>query len=326
MLRDTGWSDLNPESLVAAPCLIEQTLCVASDERPQFAKNLDYARSILDAWRESENDMDGMPLVNVEWKSVVYTIHARDAKQNLYGHLIRRRNHRTDSQGASIGLNEVLPGVVFFHTGAGPHDMFLLWKASQLVQVLPCVILIADVFADETGWAWQSTEHDAARYRDMREQLMVPRNDEDDDDNNHNHGGRFRDRVRAAIDTVGSLEYVDPNRLAALGWCFGGMVIAELARLRLYGIQCMATFHGVFGNIEIDSDAADESLSSVRSEILICHGRHDPFVPEKDLENALYVILIFLQMYNDRLLTNSFFPDYQGFVSKKSSHHISTAA
>jgi dienelactone hydrolase len=291
MLRDTAWSDLNPESLVAAPCLIEQTLCVALNERPQFAKNVDYARSILDAWRESENDRDGQPLVNVEWKSVVYASRTQDSQENLYGHLIRRR--RTDLP--SFGSHELLPGVVFFHTGAGPHDIFLLWKASQLVQVLPCVVLIADIFADDSGWSWQSTEQDAARYHDMREQLMASRNGRD---------SVFRDRVISAIDTIGSLEYVDSNRLAALGWCFGGLVIAELARLCLTGIQCMATFHGVFGNIENDSD--DDSLAPAQSEILICHGRHDPFVPETDLENALYVTFILLTMYYDRLLKNFF--------------------
>ena len=80
--------------------------------------------------------------------------------------------------------------------------------------------------------------------------------------------------------------------MAALGWCFGGHAVAELARIRVPAIRAMVTFHGVFGGLpELEAEESDGSRRRVEedgsSEILICHGVQDPFVPDEDLERAL---------------------------------------
>ena len=66
--------------------------------------------------------------------------------------------------------------------------------------------------------------------------------------------------------------------------------MAELARMP-QNVSAMITFHGVFSALLVPPPSSDHHASHVapprRSEILICHGRQDPFVPSEDLENAL---------------------------------------
>ena len=100
----TEWSSLNPESLVSAPCLIEQTLCQSGDNQPQLAKDVDYARAIFDAWKEQE-EADDERLWNAEWCSITYHPEGQDSP--LYGHLIRNPDTVT----------KAVPGIVLFHTG-----------------------------------------------------------------------------------------------------------------------------------------------------------------------------------------------------------------
>ena len=48
------------------------------------------------------------------------------------------------------GAKRRLPGVVLFHTAAGPRDLFLAWKA-ELLAARGCIVLVADLFSDERG-------------------------------------------------------------------------------------------------------------------------------------------------------------------------------
>jgi len=258
------WKQLDPESLVSAKCLIEQTLCQPNDDQPQLAKDFNYASAVLDAWKQQEEE-DSDKVWMTETMPIVY----HDEQDNpLYGHLVRRPG-KTDS---------TIPGVVLFHTGAGPHDLFLLWKAAALVNADEylshgCVVLIADILSDDTGWGWSP---DRNKYNQVMKQVLT---------NDNSQRPMLQQRIRAAIDTLVDQDNVDSNRLSALGWCLGGHAILELGRMNVSGMRAMATFHGVFDElpISIQEDTENEN----RSEILICHGTKDPFVSDAALENAL---------------------------------------
>ena len=90
---------------------------------------------------------------------------------------------------------------------------------------------------------------------------------------------KFRQRARVALDTLASLPQVDPNRLAAIGYCMGGTFALELARdgAPLKGI---VSFHG---GLETQRPAASHQ---VKAKILVCTGADDPFVPVAQV-NAL---------------------------------------
>ena len=78
-------------------------------------------------------------------------------------------------------------------------------------------------------------------------------------------------RVESAIDILSSRPDVD-GRIAAVGYCFGGMIALEYARggSRLDGVV------SVHGTIETSRPAPP---SSIHARILVCHGALDPHVP-----------------------------------------------
>lgn len=253
------WKPLDPESLVAAPCLIEQTLCQPNDDDPQFAKDYQYATAILDAWKVQENADERV--WNTEWRRVRYQA---DHDQPLYGHMVRPTRNNDDK----------VPAILLFHTGTGPHDLFLLWKAAALVNTLHCVVFIADILGDDVGWAWNS---DRSQYNTECQKVLQVID-----------GARpvLQGRLEAAYTYLRQTEGVDGNRLGALGWCLGGHSILELSRMNLDGIQAMATFHGVFDSLPTPRPDVS-TTESTRCEVLICHGVNDPFIPDTMVEHAL---------------------------------------
>lgn len=278
-MTQAEWEPLDPESLVAAPCLIEQTLCQPSDDgtQAQLAKDLDYAKAVLEAWKEDE-DISWQAV----WKPVTY--HDDKSGSNLYGYCIRRSVDLSD--------DKKVPGMLFFHTGAGPHDLFLLYKAVSLVNSLDddVVVFIADMIGDESGWAWSP---DRSKFNAARDQVLAV----DDSSSSSDDGGGsgpcrpvLQGRIQAALDYLAQHESVD--RFAAFGWCFGGHSVLELSRMASVRppLKAMATFHGVFDGLpapDEDKLASSGSDSSETVDVLICHGTNDPFVSNETLEAAL---------------------------------------
>jgi dienelactone hydrolase len=272
------WQPLDPDSLVAAPCLIEQTLCQPSQEQPQLAKDVDYAKSVLEAWKEEE-DFSWQAI----WKPIVYQ---DESNTTLYGYCIRKDDVKDNG-----GSEKDVPGIIFFHTGAGPHDIFLLFKAVSLVNKMDknCVIFIADILGDESGWAW---DEDRTKYNIARENVLAV-----DNSNSETTGVVFRpllqQRIQAALEYLTVNESV--NRFAAMGWCLGGHPILEMSRMVSIRskLQALVTFHGVFDGLPApkeDMSPTDDGggSSSIHPlDVLICHGTDDPFVSTNLLENAL---------------------------------------
>ena len=86
----------------------------------------------------------------------------------------------------------------------------------------------------------------------------------------------LRSRVNAGLVTFKKSELLDTKRVAAVGYCFGGTTVIELARsgAELSGI---VSFHG-----GLDSPAPGDG-KNIKTKVLACHGADDPFVPAKDL-------------------------------------------
>ena len=78
--------------------------------------------------------------------------------------------------------------------------------------------------------------------------------------------------ARAGLDQLMQHEQADPNRLAAIGYCFGGTMALELAREGL-PLKAVVGFHAGL-------PTADVELSRrIRARVLVCLGDADPFVP-----------------------------------------------
>ncbi len=81
-----------------------------------------------------------------------------------------------------------------------------------------------------------------------------------------------RRRAGAALDVLMNDKRVDKAHVAAIGYCFGGMAVLELARggSPLAGV---VAFHGSLGRT--DAEGPDH----ITGKVLVCHGADDPLVP-----------------------------------------------
>jgi dienelactone hydrolase len=86
----------------------------------------------------------------------------------------------------------------------------------------------------------------------------------------------MRARVKAGLDELVKNGMVDRKRVAAIGYCFGGGAVLELARSGA-DIAGVVTFHGVLANPDPD-DAKD-----IKCKVLVNQGADDPFVDQKQV-------------------------------------------
>jgi dienelactone hydrolase len=86
----------------------------------------------------------------------------------------------------------------------------------------------------------------------------------------------FRHRVRAGFDAMLAIPGVIPTRSAAMGYCFGGTAVLELARSGA-PVAAVASFHGLL------TTAVPAQAGTVASRVLACTGARDPLVPPGDI-------------------------------------------
>ena len=87
----------------------------------------------------------------------------------------------------------------------------------------------------------------------------------------------FATRAQAALAELLKQPGVDPERIGAIGFCFGGATVLELARSGA-NVQGVVTFHG---SLEPGSPIAPGGIKA--KEILVLHGSRDPLVKPADV-------------------------------------------
>jgi len=78
-------------------------------------------------------------------------------------------------------------------------------------------------------------------------------------------------RLDAAVEELKAYEQTDKSRIAGIGYCFGGGLLINSARLG-EDMRGVVSFHG-----GLVGTPADRNL--LKAEILVCHGEADPLVP-----------------------------------------------
>ena len=86
----------------------------------------------------------------------------------------------------------------------------------------------------------------------------------------------LRARVAAGLEALKQSQFVDGEKIAAIGYCFGGTTVLELARNGSY-VAGVVSFHG-----GLDSPTPADG-KNIKCRVLACHGADDPFVSAKDL-------------------------------------------
>jgi len=87
-----------------------------------------------------------------------------------------------------------------------------------------------------------------------------------------------RARFEAALKFLQAQPEVDASKIAAIGYCFGGGIVLQMAADGVPGLVAVASFHGSLG-----ADVPVGVNPSAR--MLVCHGDADSFVKPEDITN-----------------------------------------
>lgn len=87
----------------------------------------------------------------------------------------------------------------------------------------------------------------------------------------------MRARATEGLDQLRSYDQCDVSRISAIGYCFGGGTVLELARSGA-DISGVVSFHG---NLDTPNPSVAENI---QCKVLVCHGAADPHVPMEQVQ------------------------------------------
>ncbi len=147
------------------------------------------------------------------------------------------------------------PGILVVHEWWG-HNEYARRRAKMFAG-LGYTALAVDMYGDG-----KQAEHpdDAGKFaREIMENMDIGR-------------GRFM----AALELLKQHETVDPERIVAIGYCFGGSIVLQMARSGV-DIHGVVSFHGGLSTSEPAQPGA------IKAKILVCHGAEDQLIPPEQV-------------------------------------------
>ena len=145
------------------------------------------------------------------------------------------------------------PGVMIIHEWKG-HGEYVRRRADQLAR-----LGYAAFAADMYGKGVYAKDHDEAGklagafFKDRK---------------------LTRERAAAGLEVLKNHATCDPTRVAAMGYCFGGMTVLEMARAGL-DVRGVASFHGIL--------ATPEPAKEIKARVIVFNGKDDKFISAKDI-------------------------------------------
>jgi len=151
------------------------------------------------------------------------------------------------------------PGVLVLHEGAGLTEG-IKRRAARVAERFGCVAYAPDLFGIAPPAPGDSAALAAAQavVRGLREDVPM-----------------LRARCAAALAVLEGHPHVDPGRLAAIGYCFGGAAAIELARAGA-PLKGVAGFH---------AGVLPGGAEAITGKVLLCHGAEDAAVPAAQIQD-----------------------------------------
>ena len=87
--------------------------------------------------------------------------------------------------------------------------------------------------------------------------------------------GKAQARFDAALAKLKTYPETDASKIAAIGYCFGGAQVLNMARLG-EDLKGVVSFHGNLAGVPVDKN-------KLKAAVLVCHGGADPFVPNTEV-------------------------------------------
>ncbi|MDD0854868.1 dienelactone hydrolase family protein [Halobacteriovorax sp. GB3] len=87
-------------------------------------------------------------------------------------------------------------------------------------------------------------------------------------------------RFKKAIETLKENSTINPDNISAIGYCFGGGIVLNMARLGL-DLDAVVSFHGSLGS------PIKTKPGMIKSKVLVLNGKADPMVKKKDIKNFM---------------------------------------
>lgn len=146
------------------------------------------------------------------------------------------------------------PGILVVHQWTGLSDYEKM--RAEMLAGLGYNVFALDIYGKGVRPQPPASGKEAGKYKDDR--------------------ALFRKRLEAGLQVLRGLPQTDPDKIAAIGYCFGGTGALELARSGAK-IDGVVSFHGGLGT------PSPDDARKVACGVLVLHGADDPFVPPAEV-------------------------------------------
>jgi len=154
------------------------------------------------------------------------------------------------------GIEGKRPGVLIIHEWWG-HNAYVR-KRAEMLAGLGYTAMAVDMYGDGKVADHPDTagEFSSAVMKDIH--------------------GAGKLRFLAALEVLKQQPTVDRDRIAAIGYCFGGGIVLNMARMG-FDLDGVVSFHGSLGA------RVTANPGNIKARILVCHGADDPFVSSEQV-------------------------------------------
>lgn len=176
---------------------------------------------------------------------------------------------------------ELVEQVIEYEHEGAVLEGFLVYDAEVSVRPLPGVLVVHEWWGLNDFAREQARQLARAGYAAFALDMYGKGKVTDDAEQAAAWAGAFRGpdaalmrtRAAAGLEVLRRQPQVDPDRLAAIGFCFGGTTVLQLAYSGA-SLRGVVSFHGSLPT------ASPRDVARTRAAILVLHGAADPHVPD----------------------------------------------